>query len=1344
MSVETFVSPASFAQRRLWFIHQLEPESPLYHIPMLLQLGGELDVGALRRSLETIVARHEALRTTFTVQGDEPMQIIAPPPQLPMPVTDLADLAAEEQEATRRHLVTEEVTQRFDLERGPLLRARLLRLAPDEHLLIVVVHHIVFDGWSAGVLSRELSVCYRAFASGEAPVLPELPIQYADYAVWQREWLKGDTLQRQLDYWRRRLAGAPTVLDLPTDFPRPERSSYRGATEAMLLPAEVLGGLKALARAEQASLFMTLLAAFQSVLGRYTGRDDFLIGSPIANRTRSELEPLIGFFVNSLVFRADLTGNPSFRQLLRRVRESALDGYAHQDLPFERLVEELRPERVADRNPLFQVMVTLQNVPQTRLALRGLTLRRMPRRGSTSKFDLTLLAQEEGRGLRLRMEYRAELFEPATIRRMLGHLEMLLRGVIAEPDRRLSTVSLLTGAERTHAASDWNRTARAYPDQARVQSLVEEQVRARPEAVAVEAGTERLTYAELNRRANRLAWHLREHGVEPDARVGIALERSPDLIVALLAVLKAGGAYVPLDLGYPAARLHLMMQDAGIAVLLCRGAPPAGTPPGTRTIDLLAEPDGVPDLDPEPLGTSENLAYVTYTSGSTGRPKGIAIPHRAITRLVCNTDYVRLEPADCIAQVSNASFDALTFEVWGALVHGARLAIMDREVVLSARTLAAELRRRGVTTMFLTTALFNQLTQEVPDLVAPLRQVLVGGEALDPRRIRAVLREGRPGRLLNGYGPTETTTFATWHQIESVPDDALTIPIGRPIANTTAYVLDRFLEPVPLGVAGELYLGGPGLARGYLGRPGLTAERFIPDPFGPPGGRLYRTGDRVRRRADGVLEFLGRLDAQVKLRGFRVEPGEVEAVLGQHPHVRDCAVAVRDDAAGGPALVAYLTPRASAGSNGSHADPQADSGRLTRALRAHLRERLPDFMVPSAFVVLEALPLSPNGKVDRAALPPADARHVEPDAEAALPVTPVEKELAGVWRTLLGVDRISLDDNFFELGGHSLLAVRLFAEIERIFERRLPLSTLFQAPTLGQLAQALSATGPAGGGSALVPLQRGTDSAPPLFLLHGYYGHVLDYHEMVRRLRTDRTIFGCEIPIDEQDALKFASIEELATYHLRYLRRQQPTGPYHLGGYCWGGLVAFELARQLRLAGEDVGLLALIDCPFPGFRQTRSLASRARGRARLGWELVRQNVARVRELAPRQIPPFLWQRLVNLVTRVAGRPAYRWSVRIGRPLLPAFRELANAFHQAGLAYRPGTYPGRIQVLYAAGNRPGRSVDAFAGWTRVATGGVEFYEVPGMHRTMMQEPHVERLSTQLLAILERPLAEPATE
>jgi natural product biosynthesis luciferase-like monooxygenase protein/amino acid adenylation domain-containing protein/FkbM family methyltransferase len=1051
--------PLSFAQERLWFLARFGEGGAAYHIPAAVRLRGPLDVAALEQTLAALIGRHEALRTVFGEEDGRPVQTVQAAARLTMPLVDLSVLPDAPRQGEQARISRQEASRPFDLATGPLLRALLIRCHPDDHLLNLTFHHIITDGWSLGVLVREVAALYPGIAQGNPAVLSELPIQPADYAAWERERLRGAALESELSFWRARLAGLPP-LELPADRPRPASASFRGGLATLDLPAGTTRALEALAQRERATLFMALLALFQALLLRYTGQDDFGVGTPVANRTRSEIEGLIGLFVNTVVLRVDQSGGQSegvgFAELLRRSREVTLAAFAHEELPFEKLVEELRPEREAGRNPLFQVLFTLQNQPWPKLRLGELDLELSEVDTGTARTDLALIWREQDGRLSGTLEYSADLFERASAERLLGHLAELLRGALADPERGVWDLPLLTAAERLQILEEWRGSTVSYPREATLHALVQERVRLAPEAIAVESGGERLTYAELDARANHLAHRLLSLGVKPDDRVGVALKPSVELVVGLLGILKAGGAYVPLDLSYPQERLDWMVDDAGLAALIHRGGWTSSSAPPAVDLDDLAALAGPSPGAPLAGVTADSLALILYTSGSTGRPKGVALPHRAVIRLLVEADYARLEPSDRVAQVSNTAFDAATFEIWGALLAGARLVCIPREEVLSPEALARRIADDGITTLLLTTALFNQMARQAPVALQGLRHLLFGGETADPGAVREVLRQGPPQRLLNVYGPTETATLATWYQVEELSPQATTVPIGRPLVNSTAYVVDRTFRPVPPGVPGELLLGGDGLARGYWGRGELTAERFVPSPFAgaqdEAGARLYRTGDLARWRPDGTLDFLGRVDRQVKIRGFRIEPGEIEAVLAAHPEVTECAVVVREDRGeegnGDRRLVAYVV-----------GDVPAD------ALRQALRERLPDYMVPATFVTLAALPLTPNGKVDRKALPAPDLS--VPREGFTLPGTPAEELLAGLWRELLGLDRVGARDNFFALGGHSLKGVQLASRMRDRFGVTLPVRQLFATPTVEGLARWLE--GELAGGARPLP-----------------------------------------------------------------------------------------------------------------------------------------------------------------------------------------------------------------------------------------------------------------------------------
>jgi amino acid adenylation domain-containing protein len=1108
--------PLSFAQQRLWFLDQLQPGLLSYIIPASVRLQGRLDVAALVQSFNELIKRHAALRTTFPAAQGRPAQVIAPPAPFALKRLDLRALPPRVRAGALQQRLSAELQQPFDLARGPLLHAILIQPAADDHVLLLVMHHIISDGWSMSVLIREMAAFYAACTTGQPAALPPLQLQYADFAHWQREWLQGDVLAEQLDYWRRSLGGQLPLLELPTDRPRPVVQSFRGATHSATLPAKLTPALAALGRREGTTLFMTLLTGFAILLARYTGQVDLIIGSPIANRNRTEIEGLIGFFVNTLVLRANAAGDPTVRALLARLRAVTLGAYAHQDLPFEQLVELVRPERHLSHTPLFQVLFVLQNAPQSTLELPGLTLEALELDSDIAKFDLSLMLTEAGDELFASIEYSTDLFDTTTIRRMLRHFEQLLAGMAAAPDRRIADLALLSAAERQQALVEWNDTNSQYPQTSGIHALFGVQAARTPDAVAAIFDAHHLTYAELDRRANQLARHLRAQGAGCDMIVGVCLDRSLALIISILATLKAGAAYLPLDPSYPTDRLAFMLADSQAAVLLI-----ATQDAGRRTqdeervqpavvrlssfvsqmVDLSADGPLIarqPVSAPPGAISADAIAYVIYTSGSTGIPKGSRITHRAIARLLYNNYYVNLNADDRIVQAANTAFDAAIFEVWGALLYGGCLVGVATQLALTPQPFAAFLRAQAITTLFLTTALFNSLAHAAPATFAPLRRLLFGGEAADPSAVRAVLDAQPPQRLLNAYGPTESTTFTTMYHATVVAPDATTVPIGRPIDNTQIYVLDRAMRPAPIGVAGELYIGGAGLVRDYLGRPDLTAARFVPNPFATtederrktndeaaerpcvlrPSScvRLYKTGDRVRWRSDGVIEFLGRIDGQVKLRGYRIELDEIAAVLGQHAAVRDCVVVVREAAgASGYAdkrLVAYVVPDAD--ERRTTNDEAASSSSVLRPssfaqeLRSFLATKLPDYMLPAAFVPLDALPLTPNGKVDYRALPAPSAARPEDAAPFEAPRTPTEELVAQIWAEVLGLERLGAHDEFFALGGHSLLAAQVIARVRETFQIELPLRSLFETPTVAGLAERITAG------------QRGMQELPPL------------------------------------------------------------------------------------------------------------------------------------------------------------------------------------------------------------------------------------------------------------------------
>ena len=1037
--------PLSHTQSRMWFMERLDEGSRAYNLASAHRLSGRVNVAALREGLLAIVERHEILRTTFALVDHEPRQIVHPAARLDFECLDAAPASAPDEEGALLELIELERQVAFSFDVAPLARFRLIRLADDEHVLLQVWHHIVVDGWSAEIFETELSREYAARVKGEAPVIAAPALQYADYALWQRAWLAGAEGERQLGFWREALEGLGT-LELPTDRPRPSVQSYRGTRLVIPLRDELVARIAALSRVERTTPFMTLLAAFLVLLHRYSGAEDVAVGTQVAGRPRPELEGVLGAFLNTLVLRASLAGEPDFRQLLARIRERALGAYANQDLPFERLVEELAPSRDRSRNPLFQVAFVWQ-YPKAELRLEGLRVSRLEMPGHTARFDLMLMLRETGNGLEATWEYCTDLFEQATVERMARHFERLLEGIAADPERRIGLLPLLTGPERRQLLVEWNDTSVDYPRDRCIHEIFEDQCARAPAAVAVACEEERLTYRELNARANQLARYLIAQGVGPEVRVGLCVERSLELIVGLLGILKAGGAYVPLDPSYPKERLALMIEESRATALLTQQRLLAQLPPYTGRV-LCIDRDWTSisqhaTTNPKRRVTPWSLAYVIYTSGSTGTPKGVMIEHRSLLNYVLWLQReFPLAPDDRVLQITPISFDNSILELFWPLSAGAAQVLGPAGAHRSPHEVVDVVQHRRISVLQLVPTMLAA-TVDAPGFseLTSLRRVFTAGEALGSAIARR-FRSRSNAELVNGYGPTETTVYSTFWRCGQDVEQPI-VPIGRPLANTRLWILDAHGEPVPVGVPGEIHIGGDGVARGYLGRSDLTGERFVSNAFGRACARMYRTGDRARYLPDGRIEFIGRVDRQVKLRGFRIEPGEIEAILAQQPQVRSAAVLLRTDSPGGPKLVAYVAAN----------DAPAD---LVERLRARLRASLPEHMVPAQFVVLEQLPLMPNGKVDLKALPAPQQRPEELGNAFVAPRNPLEELIAEVWCEVLEIERVGVDDNFFELGGHSLLAAQV---VERLGRARvkLPLRRIFEAPTIAELAADIAA-----------------------------------------------------------------------------------------------------------------------------------------------------------------------------------------------------------------------------------------------------------------------------------------------
>ncbi|KNA32565.1 peptide synthetase [Burkholderia pseudomallei] len=1315
-------APMSFAQQRLWFLARMGGLGDAYHMPIAVRLRGALDVDALQRALSRIVSRHDALRTTFALEGEQPVQRVHADDGagLRLRIDDLRGCA--DAGARRARILAGQASEPFDLARGPLVRGALVREADDVHTLCVTIHHIVSDGWSIDVFCRELSELYRAFAGGQPDPLPPLPVQYADYAAWQQRGIGGAALHAQAEYWRDALAGAPTLLELPTDRPRPPQPDYAGATVGLALDAPLTAGLRALARRHGATLFMTVLAAWSVLLSRLSRQTDVVIGTPSANRGHAQIEGLIGFFVNTIALRVDLDGAPTVAELLARVKARTLAAQQHQDIPFEHVVERVQPARSLSHSPVFQAMFAWQHASRGEMRLEGLRAEPLDDAARTiAKFDLTLSLRESGDAIDGGLEYASALFERATIERFAGYLRRLLEGMVADDTQRVDALPMLSRDERRDLIERRNATARPYPANSGVHRLFEAQAARTPDATAIVDGATTLDYRALDARANRIAHALAHAGVRAGDRVALHLEPSIGLVAAQLAVLKLGAAYVPVDVGNPPARKAFVAQDSGARLVLGDAAldwPAAAGVPQRDLAALLAGPwpSDAPARAPQCGG--DTPAYVMYTSGSSGQPKGVLVTHRGIARLAVNSGYATFDASDRFAFASNPAFDASTFEVWTALLNGASIGIVKRDDLLDLGALAGKLSSIGVTCLFLTTALFNRCVSFDPAMFARLRCVISGGERADPAVYRKVLEAGPPRHLLNAYGPTETTTFAAVWEAEPRTLAAQAAPIGRPIGNTSVYVLDAYGAPVPVGVTGEIHIGGPGVAQGYLNRPALSAERFVRDPFVGGDARMYRTGDLGRWRPDGMLDCIGRADFQVKIRGFRIELGEIEACLLEHGALAQAAVLARDDGGdGGKTLVAYYVPRA------GHEDGAP-------ALRAHLAARLPEYMVPAAYVRLPAMPLTPNGKLERRALPAPDERsYVRRDYAA--PQGEIETTLARIWAELFGIERVGRHDGFFELGGHSLLAVRMVARVHDVLGVEVPLRALFADPVLHVFASAVARASTRQASSNLVAF-RSAGTAAPLFFIHSGLGEIGFVGDLLPGIAPEIPVYGFAAVGFLAGETPHATIEEMAAQYVDAMRRVQPHGPYRLAGWCAGGNIAFEMAHQLIAADETVEFLCMIDSPTSA-------------------PIDRSVTACVLARIPDDIPEALRTRLHALGDAFdvrgmlhACQAAGMLPIDLPTGLMERHVAVQYAIKHAKLNYVPPRLPVDVIHFVAQDEPMWRNGWAMDGWHDVADR-VICLPASGDHMTMVAAPHAEQLGrriTEALAVHGGPRADGA--
>jgi surfactin family lipopeptide synthetase A len=1323
--------PLSFSQQRLWFLNELEGgESTAYNWPApAIGLTGKLDPQILIQTISEIVRRHEVLRTNFININGEIVQKIQPPRLLDIPIIDLQLYSEAEQAIAVKEFAAAERAKPFDLQNGEIFRCQLLCLSETYHILVLAVHHIAADGWFMGIFLRELVSIYEALLQSNPSPLPELPIQYADFAAWQRNWLQGEVLERHLNYWRQQLADIPPLLELPTDRSRPPMQTFQGSKVTFQLSLSLTQQLKRLGQQNGSTLFMTLLTAFAVLLSRYCGQPDIVIGSPIANRDRAEVENLLGFFVNNLVLRIQIQQNPSFQDLLAQVKKIALDAYDHQNLPFEKLVEALQPERNLSYHPLFQVMFILQNSPSGQLQMQNLKLSSFEIESSTTQLDLTLEIFDSINGLAGRFEYNTDLFARATITRMVEHFQNLLEAIATNPQQKVNQIPLLSKPEQQQILIDWNNTSVNYSKDICFHKLIELQVEHTPDAIAVTYEDQKLTYQELNQRANQLAHHLLAIGIQPEQLVGICVERSLDMLVGLLGILKAGAAYVPIDPSYPRDRIEYMLSDSQAQILVTQNSLIPQEYSG-----LIISLDGDSGKltqqvirNPDVLINANQLAYVIYTSGSTGKPKGVQVLHKGVTNFLLSMQNIPiLSPDDVLVAVTTICFDIAVLELYLPLIVGAQLIIASREFARDAMQLQKLISNAKATCMQATPSTWRMLLEIGWQGVKEFK-VLCGGENL-PLPLAQELAS-KNGNVWNLYGPTEATVWATISRIK-LEDDKVTI--GKPLANTQLYVLDGQLQPVPIGVAGELHIGGVQVARGYLHRPDLTSERFIADPFSTdPDARLYKTGDRVRYLADGAIEYLGRIDFQVKLRGFRIELGEIEAALSQHPAVNQAIVIVDHQQSGSDRLLAYII--CNSGVEVSISE-----------LRSFLKENLPEYMVPASFEILESFPLTQNGKIDRRALPkPTQPKNLQDITSDDYPQDELELRIAQVWQSLLDTKSFSTHDNFFEVGGHSLLAIRLSAQLEEVVGYPVPIMSIFQSPTITALAN-LFRKGWTPTWNHLVPLKP-NGANPPFFCIHEGFGEVFVYRHLAQHLAENQPFYGLQAQGLDGKQAPLNRIEQMATSYLKEIRSLQPEGPYYLGGFCAGGVVAYEIAQQLHAQGQEVALLALMDTGFEtGFKEDALLSVKE------FWVMRWRNFLKV---------PFLekFQRIAQkpklYLEQLDGRFKlwqYKFYLKTKRSL-PADLRKFYLYHNNMMAhleaianYRPQPIPYPVTLINTTVFDKTRLSDYKKLWSKLALKEIEYHIIEGVHNLVFEEPEVQKIALQLQTCLTKSLANPLND
>ena len=1310
-------APLSFAQQQVWLHAQLVPDVPVYNEPVTIRRQGSLDVAALERALTEIIRRHEAWRTTFALVDGEPVQIIQPATAVSLPVVDLSQLPEAEKEATARRLAHEDALRPFDLSAGPLLRALLVKLSDHEHRVFLTLHHIIFDGYSIyRVFLPELASFYTAFSQGQDCALPRPPIQYSDFALWEREhWSSNGHVPSQLAYWQKQLGGNLPVLPLPSDYPRPAMQSFRGAIHPVEIPRALADSLKLLSRREGATLFMTLLTAFAVLLHRYSSSEDVVIGTVSSGRKRTEFEGLLGYFLNPVVLRNDLSADPTFRELLRRTRNLTLDALSNDDAPFTQVVNALHPNRSLSVNPLFQVLLTLEPpLPETQ---DGWTVALTQSEVDTGfiKFDLCLELDDRPSGIVGRFKYSSDLFSADTISRMAGHLTVLLQGIVANPSRRISELPILTAAEHQQICVEWNETSADFPADLCLHQLVMAQAGRTPDAVALIDSNQQLTYEELDRKSTQLAAYLRKQGIAPETPVGLYLEPSCEMIVGLLGVLKAGGVCVPLDPSYPPDRLQHVVEDAQLRVLLAMQQRRPPLPRGEAKICYLdSDWNQIDQESGEPVSSEskpENLAYLIYTSGSTGKPKGVQITHRNLVHSTHARSLYYGAEAGRFLLLSSFAFDSSLVGIFGTLCRGGALVLTPGPLQENLTGLAPFIAQHRISELLCVPSLYNLLLEQAkPGQLDSLRMAIVAGESCPAELVERHHKLLPHAMLFNEYGPTEAAVWSTVYKFER-PEKS--VSIGRPIPNAKVYVVDAHLNPVPTGVPGELCIGGPGVVRGYSNRPEETASRFVPDPFSKqPGARLYKSGDLVRYHADGNLELLGRFDHQVKIRGFRVELEEIEAAIAESNDVRQAVVVLRTEGPGEPKLVAYVVP-----TNPDRFDPDT--------LRRSLSHKLPEAMLPTAFVLLEALPLTPNGKVDRHALPsasgPVSAVEFVPSSGA------LEAKLVEIWESVLDRRGIGVTENFFDLGGHSLLVAKLLLRIEQRIGKKLSLANVFQAPTVRQLAALLEGEAQSKHHPAIVPIQP-HGSKPALFWVRG--GPL--FLSLANRLGPDQPFLGLHLPAADASRLPVPyRFEDIASALVKRLREVQPEGPYHLAGLCVNAVIAYEMARLLELQGQKVALLVMVDGQNPAYYQDFSEESRVEVMSKK----LKFHVRKLRQGGLLGLPGFIAGRIIGIGLRLSvgrWRLYHKLGWKVSEKDLQA--DLDTIVHPASYLYRPEPYPGRIVFIQSTDWPPCRYFDFYESWNGMVAGGMEVYKIAGGHQSMFYEENIDTLAGKLQACL----------